>query len=55
MFAGSRNIGMILLQENPVYRVRARAFSGLRMVQFLYLPSWVKVGRLHAAGRGLVS
>ncbi|XP_045131412.1 uncharacterized protein LOC123516245 [Portunus trituberculatus] len=37
---------MILLQDNPVYRVRARAFSGLRMAQFLYLPSWVKVSRL---------
>ncbi|KAK4295382.1 hypothetical protein Pmani_032052 [Petrolisthes manimaculis] len=43
VFAGSRNIGMIILQENPLIKVRARAFSGLRTVQFLYLPSWVKV------------
>ncbi|XP_071529732.1 uncharacterized protein [Panulirus ornatus] len=43
VLAGSRNIGMILLQENPLLRVRPRAFSGLRTVQFLYLPSWVKV------------
>ncbi|XP_066951968.1 leucine-rich repeat and immunoglobulin-like domain-containing nogo receptor-interacting protein 1 isoform X2 [Macrobrachium rosenbergii] len=43
VFAGSRNLGMILIQDNPLIRIQAKAFSGLRTVQFIYLPSWVKV------------
>ena len=43
VFTGSCNIGMLLLRDNPLVRIRANAFAGLNTIQFLYLPSWIKV------------
>ena len=41
-FAGSENIEMLLLNNNPISVVNSTAFSGLKLVKFLFLPAGVK-------------
>ena len=41
---------MLLLRDNPLVRIRANAFAGLNTIQFLYLPSWIKVSIMRTKG-----
>ena len=41
-FAGSEDIEMLLLNNNPISLVNSTAFSGLKYVKFLFLPAGVK-------------